>query len=117
MYLFFFIFTIFVSGIAASFIPQNMERSAAEAIPGFSGGSSCCMFLKSQAMVVLGREWDGQDTFRFGGMEWEAAIFLSRLIYVGLALGVVFLAVRFFDMFDASGAASNRNALVFESMR
>ena len=117
VYFFFFMFTLFVSGVGASFIPQNMERSAAEAIPGFSGGSSCCMIIKSQAMDQLGREWTGQETFRFSGMEWEAKVFLVRLIYLGVALGVVFLAMRFFDRFEGSGRGSNRIALFFESMR
>ena len=53
----------------SEFIPQNMERSAEEAIPGFGGGSSCCMILKSQAMDILGRELDKQGTFRFSGMD------------------------------------------------
>ena len=108
---------IFTSGLAASFIPQNMERSAAEVIPGFAGGTNCCMILKSQAMDILGRELDTQDTFRFSGMECEVEIFLVRLIYVGVALGFVFLVVRIFDRFEGSGSGSNRITLFFESIR
>ena len=116
-FFFFFMFTIFVSGIAASSIPQNMERSAAEAIPGFSGGSNCCMIIKSQAMDQLGREWTEQETFRFSGMEWEATIFLVRLIYVGVALGIAILAVRFFDRFEGSGRGSGRITLFLDSIQ
>ena len=57
-----------VMGRPTTFIPANMERSAAEAIPGFSGDLSCCMLIKSQAMDLLGREWTEQETFRFSGM-------------------------------------------------
>ena len=110
VYFFLFMFTIFVSGIGASFVPQNFERSAAEAIPGFSGGLSCCMIIKSQAMDILGREWAGQETFRFNGMEWEAKVLAVRLIYLGVALGVVFLAMWFFDRFEGSGRGTNRIA-------
>jgi hypothetical protein len=109
VYFFFFMFAIFISGVAASFIPQNMERSAAEAIPGFAGGTNCCMIIKSQAMDILGRELETQDTFRFSGMEWEAKIFLVRLIYVGAALGLVLLAVLFFDRFG-NRLGSHRSA-------
>ena len=117
IYFFFFMFAIFTTGLAASFVLQNMERSAAESIPGFSGGSSCCMIIKSQAMDILGRELDKQDTFRFSGMDWEAKIFLIRLIYMGVALGVVYLAVRFFDRFEGSERGSSRITLFFESLR
>ena len=117
VYFFLFMFGIFISGLAASFIPQNMERSAAEAIPGFSGGSNCCMILKSQAMDILGRELERQDTFRFSGMDWEAKIFLVRLVYVGVALGFGLLAVRFFDRFEGSETGSNRISALFGRLR
>ncbi len=106
-----------VMGRPTTFIPTNMERSAAEAIPGFSGDLSCCFFIKSQAMDLLGREWTEQETFRFSGMEWDARIFLVRLIYVGVALGIVFLAARIFDRFEGSGRGSSRITLLFESIR
>ena len=117
VYFVLFMFGIFTSGLVASFVPQNMERSAAEVVPGFSGGSSCCMILKSQAMDILGRELDMQDTFRFSGMEWDAPIFLSRLIYLSVALGVILLAVRIFDRFEGSGTDSNRITLFLGRMR
>ena len=60
------------------------------------------MIIKSQAMDQLEREWTEQETFRFSGMEWDAKIFLVRLIYVGVALGFVFLAARIFGRFEGS---------------
>ena len=117
VYFFFFMFAIFTTGIASSFVLQNMERSAAEAIPGFNGGSSCCMIIKSQAMDQIGREWTEQETFRFSGMEWDSKTFLVRLGYAGATLGVAFLAVRFFDRFEGAGGGSSRITVFFESIR
>ena len=116
VYFFFFMFAIFTSGLAASFVLQNMERSAAEAIPGYGGGSSCCMIIKSQSEQVLGRVWDGQQTFRFDGMEWELKVLLIRLVYLGVALGVIALAVRTFDRFDGAGSGPGRVALIIDGM-
>lgn len=41
VYFFVRMFLFIATGLTTSFIPQNMERAAAEAIPGFSGGLSC----------------------------------------------------------------------------
>jgi ABC-type transport system involved in multi-copper enzyme maturation permease subunit len=117
VYFFFFMFAIFVTGLAASFVLSNMERSAAEAISDYGGGSSCCMIIKSQSETVLGRVWDGQQTFRFDGMKWEAKLLLIRLIYIGAALGFIALAVRTFDRFDGAGSGPGRVALFLETIR
>ena len=117
VYFFVFLFALFVTGIAASFVLQNMERSLAESVPGYTGGSSCCMIIKSQSLDILGRVWDGQETFRFSGMEWKPAIFLTRLIYLAAALGVVILAARTFDRFDGMGTGPNRLAVFIDARK
>jgi ABC-type transport system involved in multi-copper enzyme maturation permease subunit len=117
VFFFFFMFAIFTTGLAASFVLQNMERSAAEVIPDYGGGWSCCMIFKSQSEQVLGRVWDGQQTFRFSGMEWDIEVLLIRPIYLGVALGFVALAVRTFDRFDGAGSGPGRVALFLDGVR
>jgi hypothetical protein len=100
----------FPLALAGSFVLQNMEDGALAAIPGYPGGSNCCLILESNAMEVLGRELGTQQTFVWEGMEWTATNVLFHLALVGIALIVVLAAARIFDRFASTGGSPGRLA-------
>ena len=117
VYFFLFLIVLFPAGLAGSFIIQNMADGVQAAVPGHSGGTSCCLILESNAMQVLGRELGVQQTFEWKGMEWTSGILLSRLLYIAAAIGIMLLAARLFNRFDSTRPAFGRFAPVFERMR
>ena len=107
---FFFLWIIvgFPLALGGSFVLQNMEDGVQAAVPGHSGGSSCCMILESNAMDVLGRELGTQQAFVWDGMDWTAAKLVLNLALVGVALLVGLVAARPFDRFASTGGAPGR---------
>ncbi len=99
---------------AGSFILENMQRGAREVFPDYEGGFSCCMMMKSQSLMVLGREDPTQQLFVWGGMDWSPGLLASRLILFLLALAIGLWAVRRFDRFDASESTQGRLARLID---
>ena len=58
-----------------------------------------------------GQYWD-VTTFQWGGLNWTPEIILSRLWWVGLALGLALLAALFFRRFDPAREGSRRASKV-----
>jgi hypothetical protein len=102
-YFFLYLFSFFLVVISASGVIRAMEKGAVAAVPGHSGGSNCCMVFEANAMQVLGREIGPQhppQTFVWEGMTWTPASLIFPTVMVAVAIGIVFLSVRFFKRFD-----------------
>jgi hypothetical protein len=102
-YFFLYLFSFFLVVISASGVIRAMEKGAVAAVPGHTGGSSCCMVFEANAMQVLGREigpQHPQQTFVWEGMTWTPASLIYPTVMVAVAIGIVFLSVRFFKRFD-----------------
>ncbi len=99
-YFFLYLFSFFLVVISASGVITAMERGAISAVPGHSGGSSCCMVFEGNAVQLLGRELGPQDTFVWDGMTWTLTSLIFPTVMVAVAIGIIFLSVRFFKRFD-----------------
>ena len=94
-----------------------MSEGVQAVVPGHTGDKSCCLILESNAERLLGRELGPQETFEWHGVDWTSTILLTRLIYVGAALGIVLLAARLFDRFDSARAPFGRFAPAAERIQ
>lgn len=47
-------------------------------------------------------------TFVFNGLTWDGAFILSRMIWIGLSIGLIFLSSVFFHRFDVKEKASSK---------
>jgi len=112
------IIIFFPLAIGGSFIIEGMEDGAlAAGLPGYDGGSNCCLIFESNAMEVLGRELGTQGTFVWEGMEWTATNLLLHLAVIGVSLLLVLLAARTFDRFASAGGAPGRAARLIARTR
>jgi hypothetical protein len=75
-------------------IAESVLRAAQAAFPGVAGGFS---FSISSVPAA--------ELFSWNGIQWTADIFLSRLLVLLVAPGLVLLASVFFDRFDSSRLA------------
>ena len=73
-----------------------------------SGGLSMGINVKSS-----GKFWD-LTTFRWEGLDWTWKIIVSRLLWLGVGLGLALLAAIFFRRFDPSREGSKRASKVAE---
>jgi len=62
-------------------IPQR--RPQPTPLPGKAWVEKPSYIILVQAMDLMGPELGKKETLRFSGMEWEAKVFMVRLIYVG----------------------------------
>ena len=72
-------------------VGDSISRTAQAAYPGSSGGFAFSITDLSNPKL-----------FHWSGIEWTADIFLSRLFFILLAIGMVMLAAVFFDRFNPS---------------
>jgi hypothetical protein len=75
-------------------IAEGVSRAAQAAYPGAAGGFS--FSISSVTATQL---------FQWNGIQWTANIFLSRLVFLFIAPGLVMLSSVFFDRFDSSRLA------------
>ncbi len=99
---FFFLFLVFFFPVVlgASGVISAMEEGVVAAVPGHSGGSSCCMVFEANAVQVLGRELGPQETFVWEGMAWTPASLILPTVLVVVAIVIVIVSARFFKRFD-----------------
>ncbi len=100
--LYFFLFFIFFFPVAVggSGVIESMEQGAIAAVPGHSGGSSCCLTFASNAEEVLQREMAPLQTFVWEGMTWTQTNLLIHLGFFLIAFGIVLLSALLFRRFD-----------------
>jgi hypothetical protein len=84
----------FVDFAGWQIIGDGISRAAQAAYPGATGG-----FAFSISNVPATK------LFPWNGIQWTADIFLSRLFFILIALGLVMLSALFFDRFDSAGLA------------
>ncbi len=81
----------------------SMSAAAKAAFPDYTGSVSVGYEFRNEQIITL-------QTFRWEGMELTAAIVAGRLLWFGVAAGIVLLAAFLFHRFDPSREQRQRAA-------